>query len=76
MTDRIVIDPKVMVGKPVIKGTRVPVELLVRMKGQGISDDEILKEYPRLSRDDILAALTYAAQMLAGEEVVPLAAAS
>ena len=47
--DRIATDPKVMLGKPVIRGTRVPVELIVRMVGQGIAEKEILREYPRLT---------------------------
>jgi uncharacterized protein (DUF433 family) len=73
---RITLDPKVMVGKPVIRGTRVPVELVVRMLGQGVSEPEILREYPRLEPLDIRAALTYAAQVLAQEEVLPLPAPS
>jgi uncharacterized protein (DUF433 family) len=72
--ERIAIDPKVMAGKPVIRGTRIPVELVVRMVGQGISDDEILREYPRLTRDDIRAAVSYAAEVVAGEEVFPIPA--
>ena len=48
-----------MVGKPVIRGTRIPVELIVRMLAQGISEDDILKEYPRLRTEDIRAALAY-----------------
>lgn len=71
--ERIVIDPQVMVGKPVIRGTRIPVELVVRMLAQGISEDEILREYPRLQPADIRAALAYAAQTLAHEDVFPLA---
>jgi uncharacterized protein (DUF433 family) len=54
---RIQIDPKVMTGKPVIRGTRIPVELVVRMLAQGISEPEILREYPRLKSEDIRAAL-------------------
>ena len=54
---RITVDPKVMVGKPVIRGTRIPVELIVRMLGQGISEEEILKDYPHLQPEDIRAAL-------------------
>jgi len=54
---RISVDPKVMVGKPVIRGTRIPVELIVKMLAQGISDDEILQEYPRLKAEDIKAAV-------------------
>jgi len=69
---RVSLSPKVMAGKPVIRGTRIPVELIVRMLGQGISEDEILREYPRLQPDDIRAALTYAAEILAEEEVFTL----
>ncbi|MDQ4076025.1 MAG: DUF433 domain-containing protein [Chloroflexota bacterium] len=61
LLERITLHPKVMVGKPVIRGTRIPVELLVRMVAQGISEAEILQEYPALEPEDIRAALTYAA---------------
>ena len=71
--DRISIDPQVMVGKPVIRGTRIPVELIVRMLAQGIPESDILEEYPRLELEDIRAALNYAAQVLAHEDVFPLA---
>jgi uncharacterized protein (DUF433 family) len=69
---RISIDPKVMAGKPVIRGTRIPVELIVRMLAQGIAEADILREYPRLQPDDIRAALSYAARVLADEDVFPL----
>jgi uncharacterized protein (DUF433 family) len=69
--DRVVINLGVMTGKPVIRGTRIPVELIVRMLSQGISVDEILSEYPRLELADIHAALAYAAEVLADEEVFP-----
>ena len=72
---RIVINPLVMVGKPVIRGTRITVELIVRMFAQGISEQEILREYPRLKTEDLRAALAYAAQTLAHEDVFPLALA-
>ena len=71
--ERIVINPQVMVGKPVIRGTRIPVELVVRMLAQGIPENELLREYPRLQPEDIRAALAYAAQTLALEDVLPLA---
>jgi uncharacterized protein (DUF433 family) len=70
--ERITMDPRIMVGKPVIRGTRIPVELIVRMLAQGIPSKDILKEYPRLQPEDISAALAYAAQVLAHEEVFPL----
>ena len=69
---RITIDPKIMVGKPIIKGTRIPVELIIRMVGQGIPEKEILKEYPNLKHEDLRAALTYAAQVVANEDVFPI----
>jgi len=69
---RITLDPNVMVGKPVIRGTRIPVELIVRMLAQGIPESEILIEYPRLQPGDIRAALTYAAETVAHEDVFPL----
>lgn len=70
--ERIEMNPKVMLGKPVIKGTRIPVELLVRMVAQGLSETEILAEYPRLELADIRAALSYAAMVVAQEDVFPL----
>lgn len=69
---RISVNPKVMVGKPVIRGTRIPVELIVKMLAQGIAENEILKEYPRLKTDDIKAALAYASVVLSNEEIYPL----
>jgi uncharacterized protein (DUF433 family) len=72
LEQRIVIDPRVMAGKPIIRGTRIPVELIVRMLSQGISEDEILEEYPRLELEDVRAALAYAAKVLAEEDVFPL----
>ena len=70
--ERISINPKVMVGKPVIRGTRIPVELAVRRIGQGMTIDEMLREYPRLTIEDIYAALLYAAAVVANENVFPM----
>lgn len=66
---RIVSDPKIMVGKPVIRGTRIPVELIVRMVAQGMSRQEILADYPSLEPEDIQAALYYAAATVAQEDI-------
>ena len=66
---RIVIDPKVMVGKPVIRGTRITVELILEMLGQGVTVDQILKEYPHLEREDIKAAVEFAQQAIKKEQV-------
>ncbi|MCY3680790.1 MAG: DUF433 domain-containing protein [Gemmatimonadetes bacterium] len=59
--DRIEINPKVMMGKPVMKGTRIPVDLILRKLGEGASEDDLLDAYPRLTLEDIRAALHYAA---------------
>jgi uncharacterized protein (DUF433 family) len=56
-TDRIEIDPKVMMGKPVIKGTRIKVELILRKLAEGATEDDLLDAYPRLKREDIRAAI-------------------
>lgn len=69
--NRIEINPKVMLGKPVIRGTRIPVELLLRKLGEGATEEQLLDAYPNLTREDIRAAMTYAAQALAHEENLP-----
>ena len=74
LLQRVSLNPEVMAGKPVIRGTRIPVEFIVRMLAQGISESEILQEYPRLHPEDIRAALAYAARVLASEDVFPVAA--
>ena len=67
LSDRIVIDPEVLVGKPVIKGTRVPVYLIIELLANGLSEKEILKEYPQLKQEDIKAALPECLKMHRGE---------
>ena len=69
--DRIVCDPKIMVGKPVIKGTRIKVEVILRWLGKGVTVEKILEEYPALTRDDVLAAQAFAADYLADERFLP-----
>ena len=64
-TDRIEVNPKVMLGKPVIRGTRVPVELLLRKLSEGATESELLDAYPRITRRDIQAAIRYAADTVA-----------
>lgn len=76
LLQRIRTDPRVMVGKPAIRGTRIPVELILRMLAQGIPENDILREYPRLQPEDIRAALAYAARVLAHEDVFPLTASA
>jgi uncharacterized protein (DUF433 family) len=68
LAPRITVDPKVSFGKPVIEGTRVPVEIVVGKLGGGMSVDEVMQEYD-LAREDVLAALTYAANLVASEQV-------
>ena len=70
--DRIGIDPKVLAGKPVLKGTRLAVEFVVEMLAQGWTEGDLLKNYPGLTRDDILACLAYASEMLKSERVFPI----
>ena len=68
--NRIEINPDVMLGKPVIRGTRLPVELLLRKLSEGASEADLLDAYPRLTQADIQAALAYAADTLAHETIV------
>ena len=67
--ERIEINPHVMLGKPVIRGTRIPVELILRKLSEGATEAEVLAAYPRLTRADIQAALSYAADSLAHEMI-------
>ena len=70
--DRILRDPEIMLGKPVIKGTRIPVDLVVRKLGEGASVEELLDAYPNLKKEDVQAALIYAADTLSNELFVEL----
>jgi uncharacterized protein (DUF433 family) len=60
LPDRIEENPDVMLGKPVIRGTRIPVELILRKLSEGASEADLLDAYPRLTREDIQAAIRYA----------------
>ena len=68
--NRIEINPDVLLGKPVIRGTRIPVELLLRKLSEGATEHDLLDAYPRLTSADIRAALAYAAAALAHETVL------
>jgi uncharacterized protein (DUF433 family) len=70
--ERIVIDPDILVGKPVVKGTRLAVEFIVGLMAQGWSEADILRIYPGLVRQDILACLHYASAVPGAEKVYPL----
>jgi uncharacterized protein (DUF433 family) len=68
--ERVEMNPEIMLGKPVIRGTRVTVELIVRKVAEGATEAALLDAYPRLTREDIRAALRFAADLLAREEVL------
>ena len=70
--DRIVIDPSVLAGKPIIRGTRLAVEFVVELLAQGWDEAEIIANYPGISRDDIQACLSYASAILQAEKIYPL----
>lgn len=67
-TGRIEVNPDVMLGKPVVRGTRIRVELVLRKLGEGATTGDLLDAYPRLTKHDIHACLVYAADTIAGEE--------
>ncbi|MCS6852764.1 MAG: DUF433 domain-containing protein [Gemmataceae bacterium] len=72
--ERIVIDPHILTGKPIIKGTRLAVEHILELMGQGWAEEQILAEYPGVTHDDILACLRYASEILKAEKVYPVGA--
>lgn len=68
--DRITLDPQIMFGKPVIRGTRITVELILRKLAAGMTEEEIMAHHPHLTVEDIRAAAAFAADHLANEEIV------
>lgn len=70
--ERIVVDPAILVGKPVIRGTRIAVEFVVQLLALGWSFDSIISSYPGIMREDILACLAYAHERLSSERVYPV----
>jgi len=68
----IVMNPKIMGRKPIVKGTRITVEQVLKLLAQGLSSTEIVKDYPPLTKDDISAVLLYAAKVAGEEEVYPV----
>lgn len=72
-SERITIEPDVLAGKPVVRGTRLAVDFIIGLLGQGWSESDILRNYPGLTREDIAACLQYASEVLQAEKVYPLA---
>ena len=72
--ERIVVDPEVLVGKPVIKGTRIAAEFVVDLLAQEWSEADILANYPGVTHEDVLACLAYASARLKSEKVYPIGA--
>ena len=71
LLDRIEINPEVMLGKPVIRGTRITVEIILEQLAADWPIEEILAQYPRLTREDVLAAIAYARQAVGTDEFMP-----
>ena len=71
--DRIAVDPGVLVGKPVVKGTRLSVEFIIDLLAQGWTEEDILRNYPGLTSEDIQACLAYASMVLRAEKVYTFA---
>lgn len=69
--DRIVIDPNILVGKPIIKGTRLAVEFIIDLMAQGWTEADIISEY-RLTHEEILACLSYASELFHSEKIYPV----
>ena len=67
---RITINPDIMLGKPIIKGTRITVELILKRLSEGITIDELTQDYSSLSKEDILSALSYTADVISKEEFI------
>jgi len=70
--ERIILNPKIMVGKPIIKGTRLSVDFLLDLLAQGWTNEQIIRNYPQLKKEDIRAALEYSAHSLKLETLYPL----
>ena len=74
LSERIVVDPEILAGKPVVRGTRLPVEFILELLAAGQSESEVLANYPGLTRDDILACLSYASYLAHEYKAFPIPA--
>ena len=72
LSDRITVNPKVMVGKPTIRGLRITVEQILKALANGVSTQKLLEDYPELESEDIQAVLSYAAELVSEEQVFPV----
>jgi uncharacterized protein (DUF433 family) len=72
--DRISLNPEVLAGKPVIRNTRLAVEFILDLLGNGVSIEEILENYPKITREDVLACVSYASDILHDLRIFPLKA--
>ena len=70
--DHITVDPQILVGKPLVKGTRISVELVIDLLAAGWTQQQVLDSYPTLKADDVRACLAYASEILHSEKVFPL----
>jgi len=70
LKERVTADPDIMLGKPIIKGTRITVELILRKLSEGMSVEELLEAYPSLTKEDVLAALSYSADVISEETII------
>jgi len=74
LSERIVVDPEVLAGKPVIRGTRLAVEFILELLAAGQSENEILADYPGLTREDLLACISYASYLAHEYKAYPVPA--
>ncbi len=72
LLERITVDPKILAGKPIIRGLRISVEQILKALANGVPADDLLRDYPELEREDIQAVLAYAAKLVAQERVFPV----
>lgn len=72
LIERITVDPKILAGKPIIRGMRISFEQILKALSMGMTHEEILAEFPLLEKEDILAALIYAHELIAMEKIYPI----